>query len=209
MPRDLKRRKVGTRAQRRIVLIFCEGSETEPTYFRGFNTRYSNVLVEPVYGKVTAPRSIVGHAIAHMSEYNIDIEEGDGVWCVFDADSNTDKELAETMDLAERHGISVAFSNPSFELWYLLHYEYRSRRLSNEEAESELRKHMPDYSKSGNFNDVLKESLDMAIKNAKKLDKMHRSKDTEIVSQGSNPTSQVYLLVKFIEDLKRKNRRSS
>lgn len=42
------------------------------------------------------------------------------VWAVFDRDQNPD--LREAMRLAEAHGIKVAYSTPSFDLWLWLHF---------------------------------------------------------------------------------------
>jgi hypothetical protein len=49
------------------------------------------------------------------------------VWCVFDRDSFPESNYARAFDLARTHRFHVAWSNETFELWYLLHFNYIGR----------------------------------------------------------------------------------
>ena len=51
------------------------------------------------------------------------LEPYDRVWAVFDKDSFLDKNFNEAIQMAESHGISCAWSNEAFELWYLYHFQ--------------------------------------------------------------------------------------
>ena len=131
------RRPAPHRAPRPFVLIVCEGAKTEPQYFDGFRKakRLSRGLIEIVPGSEsgTNPKSIVEHAKARRAEAtkreNIEFDE---VWCVFDRDEH--EWFAEAMEQARANHMRVALSNPSFELWLLLHFEYCSKPLKRSSA---------------------------------------------------------------------------
>ena len=103
-----------------IVVIVCEGEETEPNYLNAkrASKRISKEQVR-IFGSKEAgthPKSIVEFA----KEKKRDMErEGlpiDRVWCVFDRDSHM--KIEEAFVQANDLKFEVAFSNPCFELWY-------------------------------------------------------------------------------------------
>ncbi len=49
-------------------------------------------------------------------------EDGDSIWCVFDRDDNSNEVLLRAKQSAQKEGYHLAYSNPSFELWLLLHF---------------------------------------------------------------------------------------
>ncbi len=57
----------------------------------------------------------------------------DSVWCVFDVDEHP--YLAEAQQQARDNGISVAVSNPCFELWALLHFQEQRGHIERHEVQ--------------------------------------------------------------------------
>lgn len=53
-------------------------------------------------------------------------DERDVIWCVFDRDENSDAALQKAKQVAMKEGYRLAYSNPSFELWFLLHFVNQS-----------------------------------------------------------------------------------
>lgn len=109
-------RKSGFRSQRKLVLIVCEGARTEPSYFESFPLPKH---VCEVRGAGANTLSVVQDAIKIRNKGNYD-----EVWCVFDRDSFPVVRVQRAFSLAHQEKIKIAFSNESFELWYLLHYQY-------------------------------------------------------------------------------------
>jgi len=106
-------------------LIVCEGSRTEPNYFRELikNNKYSSVIDAEIKGEGVGTCSLVRKTVQLRAE--IEQRRGlkfDSVWVVFDKDSFPD--FNEAIELADKQGINSAWSNESFELWYYLHFEY-------------------------------------------------------------------------------------
>ncbi|MDI3486086.1 MAG: hypothetical protein PWQ50_1306, partial [Methanolobus sp.] len=117
--RDYSRRKRGQRPTRNKMLIICEGEKTEPTYFENYRTPQNNVDVIPIPSSRKDVGSIVKFAKKKVPD--LDINGGDSIWCVFDCDENTDDNISKAYRDAER-SINMCLSNPSFELWFLLHF---------------------------------------------------------------------------------------
>ena len=116
-----KRREIETRPPRcETFLIVTEGAQTEPNYFKGLVKSLTGCDADKVrevdiQGKGRSTGSLVDEAerIVNRSTKNYD-----NVWVVFDKDSFDD--FDEAINLAERKGYHVAWSNESFEYWLCL-----------------------------------------------------------------------------------------
>ena len=72
------------------------------------------------------------HAKSLISQADYYPKDGSvGFWCVFDCDDNKDSELQAAISYSEKHGYKIAYSNPAFEYWYLLHFEKRNGYLKD------------------------------------------------------------------------------
>lgn len=114
--------RAGRRKRRPVIYIICEGKETEINYFRHFRTRRCLVDVVPISSKHTAAEHLVKHARALISHADYFQKDGDQIWCVFDCDENSDVALRNAAEFAKQKGYHIAYSNPCFEYWYLLHF---------------------------------------------------------------------------------------
>ncbi len=207
MGKGYRSRKRGHRKPRRKVIIVCEGKKTEINYFNGLKTRNSGVEIIATYGKCTDPKSIIKYAEERMkSKWSIDFDEGDGVWCAFDVDQNDDSTLKDTYEHAKTKNIQIALSNPCFEIWFLLHYKQIFSQITRQDTEKELKTFIKNYEKNQKINDILKEKLSHAINNAKKLNIIHETNSIPLFTRESNPSTQVFKLIEFIQQLIKKNK---
>lgn len=208
MGRGYRFRKEGTRKPRTKIIIVCEGKETEINYFNGFKTRNSGVDIIPLHGKCTDPKNIVLFAEEGMKfKWSVDLIEGDSIWCVFDVDENKSHTIKDTYNYAKARNIKIALSNPSFELWFLLHYKDIFSPITRQEVIRELKTFIPDYDKTKKVNDLLFIKLNNAIARSKKLNLKHIKDQNELFSTESNPSSQVFELIEFIQKLIEKNKK--
>ena len=184
------------------ILIVCEGAKTEPIYFDALcrHKRLTRAEVEIVGEECGShPRSVVDHAVCVMNEKHSDDDPYDTVWCVFDRDDH--ERIHEALTRARDCNINVAFSNPCFEIWFLLHFEYSTAERTRRAVASQLKEHIPKYNKSMDVYDLLREHQDEAIRNADTLRKHHLNgggKGTE------NPSTTVYRLVTRLNNLARR-----
>jgi len=108
----------------KLFLIICEGENTEPSYFKSFPL--GNATVES-YGLGSSKTALVKQ-ILQLLESEADAKQKE-VWVVFDFDIHPEQIAKQKEDynnaiaLAEKNGLKMAYSNDSFELWFLLHYQ--------------------------------------------------------------------------------------
>jgi len=193
---DYSRRKRGQRPTRNKMLIICEGEKTEPMYFENYRTPQNNLDVIPIPSSRKDVCSIAEFAKKKMQD--LDIKGGDSIWCVFDCDENTDDRISTAYRNAGK-SINMCLSNPSFELWFLLHFSYIDTSLQNDGLLGLLKRHIPDYSKNNDCYQLLCPLTDTAIRNSKKLEQLHIDNGTELNSTKSNPSTQVYKIIEVIK----------
>lgn len=197
--------KVARRKRRPIIYIICEGKETETLYFRHFRSRNCLVDVIPISSKHKAAEHLVKHAQALISQSDYYPEDGDQLWCVFDCDDNKNQELHQATDYAEKQGYRIAYSNPCFEYWYLLHFEKRNAYLKDCDTVVSLLKskgYLENYEKNGDVFRLLQMHQENAIERAKERAEYLRTEHIEIVHRDSNPVTTVYELVEFLNSKK-------
>jgi hypothetical protein len=91
----------------------------------------------------------------------------------------------------------IIVSNPSFEVWYLLHYEYSTRSYMNADAViRELKKYYPGYEKTSDMYPLLKDKMDEAIARADRLENYHNAEEHQHPDVNCNPYTDVHRLVK-------------
>lgn len=156
-------RRVDEYPTRQRFLIVCEGEKTEPHYFEKFRVPSLVVNVEGL-GMNTV--SLVQQALVLR-----DIGKYDQTWCVFDKDDFPARNFNEAITLANRNRVKVAYSNQSFELWYVLHFCYMHTAINRTDYMKILDKELGhEYKKnSTTIFDELYQHQAIAIKNAKKL----------------------------------------
>ena len=203
------RRKAAKRTAYDIVLIVCEGAKTDPYYFLGLRKHLrlhnANLIIADKKTGID-PLSVVNFAI---KEFNKD-PCYDRVYCVFDKDKHTTYAAAldkvKATRLKRSASLHAITSVPCFEIWLLLHYTFTSRSFSAAGdasncalVETELKRHITGYQKaSRNIFELVKDKLDNAITNARRLDAFHQTSGTD------NPSTKVHELVEYLQDLRKK-----
>jgi hypothetical protein len=191
-PRDrsYSSRALNTREVKQRFLIVCEGTKTEPNYFRGFRVPTAIIKVQ---GVAEDPDRLVKSAKRLAAE-----DEYDQIWCVFDRDSWPAENFNNALRNAQKLQFYVAYSNESFELWYILHFQYLNTGLPRSDYEDKLSKLLgQEYKKNDpTMYQQLLEHGDqaLAIKYSEKLlanyDPPNPEKD--------NPSTTVHLLVQAL-----------
>jgi hypothetical protein len=201
MRKEYDPNKATRRKRRPIIYIICEGKETEILYFKHFRSRNCLVDIIPISSKHKAAEHLVKHARSLISQADYYPKDGDQLWCVFDCDDNKDSELRTATEYAEKHGYQIAYSNPSFEYWYLLHFEKGIGYLKDCDAVVSILKnrgYLESYEKNADvFNELLPHQAE-AIERAKERVKWLSADQTTLISRDSNPVTTVYDLVEFL-----------
>lgn len=161
------------------ILILCEGEKTEPNYFKNFKEarRLTNVVVLPP--RQVGPAGLlkrVREELGHDSDW-------DEIYCVLDHDGRDreiatfESQLTALNNQTDSCRIAMVLSNPCFEFWLLLHFEFTNRpfsagvrRVACENVIRKLKRHLPKYQKNdaGIF-ERCREHVDTALENSMTL----------------------------------------
>lgn len=177
-------------------IIFCEDEIAEAQYFKYFET--SLIKVNTVEGQKSKFSHVV-KAICHCLDKEILIRGDDGfyqlkdnnihLWCVFDRDveddpkikQRSDIEFDEAIETGTKRGFNVAWSNDSFELWILLHFEeVNPTNGDNKNRDTYYNKLTDIFKKLPNKNEDLNKALKHASFHYKK-DLKHKNNFLTIV----------------------------
>ncbi len=135
------------------ILIVCEGSVTEPEYFKGFEEICQNprikIQVADDHGVpltvVRKAKELKEAAVRHSKRERDENIKFDSVWCVYDIDNHPHHHEAREMAIA--NDSNLAISNPCFELWLLLHFRDNPGAIDRADLRSMLKQFDPDYDK--------------------------------------------------------------
>ncbi len=220
--RDFKKksfqRKIVKRNPKKLFLIACEGEKTEPNYIcdlvdfckrTGKIAIGSRVLI--VNHQHTDPTGVLKDLLGHPN-----FEDAEQRWIVIDRDeienikSENGGHTQENFDQAIRestlHNVEIAYSNPCFELWLVLHFEYRDSNCSRIDIQKKAldlmkkEKFLPSSAKvndlkaiKGMFTMLGEKRLIVAMKNAERLYKLFGQ-------DYRNPSTSVHKLVEAVEN---------
>ncbi len=108
------------RVLRTRVLIVCEGN-TEKAYFDGLKETLTKDIAIDVKAIGKDPCELLQKARELRDKAERKNQPYDEIWLVFDRDEVSPANLQQVLKEAQAEGFNVAFSNPKFELWLLLH----------------------------------------------------------------------------------------
>lgn len=208
-------RKPETKVGLKSYLIACEGECTEPNYINGL-VKHQKLIQKIAIGTevVIVPHGATDPYGVLNELLNVpDKDRFDEFWIVIDRDEvelkkkgyggHTKENFNKAIDESSKNGVNVACSNPCFELWLVLHFEYRDTACTREEIQKKalekVNSILPDKLKMQKVDDLkalesiydlLKEKMPTARKYAEKL------KENDIKHE--NPSSGMY---KFLNSL--------
>ncbi len=203
--KDSLQRSTGFRTPRKTVLVLCEGKRSEPEYIKALSLEPDvreiaavNILLESNVAGF-APLTLVRHAVGLRQRANEERAEIDEVWCVFDVEwaggRKHHPKLKEAIQTASTNDVYVAVSNPSFELWLILHYRDQTAFLLNSAAEK-LRAECDGSKDKGVNGKLYMDKRPAAIRRAALLDKKHEGDLTRLPN--NNPSSGMWLLLESV-----------
>ena len=199
------RRNRAKKLPKTTLYIFCEG-KTEPDYFEWFRQEVGNAAVNVVtIPESGVPKTLVSRAVQKKKELKRKYRKQDRssfdalyeFWGVFDVDEHP--HLQEAKITARDNDISLAISNPCFELWGLLHVQDQTAYIERHKLQRKLSQVMHGYHhkrKPYFIKDTLRGRHDEAADRAVCLLKHRRLAD----DVGGNPSTGVHVLCQKIKD---------
>ena len=140
-------RKPAKRDPAKKFVLYSEGKNTEPAYFRAFEASLPGALIELEIIKAVGVPVTIAEAAAKRKKSKTALQPGDEVWAVFDRDAHPafDRAIATCHD----NGVGLAISNPCFELWLILHSEEFGRPDDRHQIQAHFQKLCPEYDPKG------------------------------------------------------------
>lgn len=201
-----KLRLENTRDERITVIIACEDSVSAPLYFRDLFDRLKKSRTMAVSSFVIAthkhsdPVGVLQDLLDHEKAQKQTFEHR---WIVIDRDEERTgggghslENFNEAIIKAHSNKIEVAYSNPCFEIWYLLHFEYRNTPIDRDELFNKLeREHQ--YQKNRLLS-LTQEQHKTAIENAKNLIDSWEKINGKTSPAKDNPSTTIHNLIALL-----------
>jgi len=211
------------------VIIACEDEVSAPTYFKMIVKKLieAKVITQDSFviadHKHTNPLGVLHDLKNHKSKHGKNYKEFEHKWIVIDRDiervnggGHNKEDFNNAINSAKESKVEVAYMNDSFELWYLLHFDYRTTAILRDEILEKVIEKLKvknphkflklnsENIKQKNYTkmvfDELLEFQEIAIKNAKKL----------LVSYGdshnpenNNPSTTIHKLIEILNSFKK------
>ena len=204
------------------IYLFCEGEQTEPLYFKGFekaiknNPIYKNLVHIHIEGVGAETLRVIYYAEEYVKQNNI---KGAQIWCVYDKDSFPAERFNGVVERAEKLNkenlelqYHTAWSNECIEFWFLLHFTYYTSNNDRNEYKEFLNKKFKELElgkyekKMENIFKILLEkgSPKLAIRYAKRIIKDGQGKTPTEIAPGTKVYELVEELAKYLpEEVKR------
>ena len=211
--KEVKGKKTKDMAKSKIY-IFCEGN-TEEIYLTHFQNRTYNVEIVPIDPKHTDAVSIVRYAKQYLQKNELELEYGDRGYCVFDSDPASNPNISEAFQLlagTREKGLDCIFSNPSFEVWFALHFGNVPYGKSAEQMKHHVKKlfkdelGIQDYCETTDVFFELQEKQKDAYIRAKQLQE-RQARVYNVHSHECNPYTDMFVFIEYMEELKERNQK--
>jgi len=164
--------------------VFCEG-ETEEVYVRFLRSEY-RIPVE-IIPKIAG--SNINERYINSYKKGKPTHEKDKDFLVYDAD------ISDILDkLRKVNSSTLIASNPSIELWFLLHYKNQTSSISEDDCCRQLSNRNRNKYKKGIMSNLLKAKL-----REKSVDACNRSKLLELYK---NPSTNFHVFIEALEEIK-------
>jgi hypothetical protein len=193
------------------IYALCEGKNSEPDYLLDFCKLHGNGMVSVIPSRAMGvPSTIVELAVkeigqlkkyAKKSKDPLDLQFE--VWAIFDRDDHP--KVNESITRAKQHNIQVAYSNPCFELWALLHFDDHRQHLHRHPLQSKLEGVLQGYDSKKSKKicaKLMDEHYDKARARAINLEKEHN----KVGDSKVNPYTDIYILLDKIKSNGNRNK---
>ncbi len=200
---SIKNRGTKRRKLKPVYLIIAEGkNKTEVLYLSHFQDQEKSYCIRFVKaGYKMDADSLYNALIDKWEELGMSSQNGDQGVVVLDIDNDPLK-AQKVLTLARSNtntAVNFVVSNPTFEVWFLLHFKYTTKQYNDGNAViKELKRYLPDYEKNGDCFEACKDKMKDAVKHSMKLAEYYA--DSAWPSIECNPrTDMGELISKLIE----------
>lgn len=201
-------KKKRNRECRDKYIICCQGEETEKNYFESLKRHLKMGKQLEIIVESKDPLTMIKHMKGEIANRNKKKQRKyqcglNRTWFVFDEDNEA--KFSEAIKYAKKHNIKYAYSNISFEVWLLLHFEYFESPFDNKTLIRKIDQSFKDKLKRPyrkNDKQIYKDLYRYYPEATKKADKLlilHSGK----TEKESNPSTTVFKLIEDLNEIAR------
>lgn len=201
----MARRQVEERRKVPLILICTEGGKgsAEYNYLRNFKSR--NLRIDFATGNSTDPKGMLLDLKRYMNSEDIKSEDNCRIFLVIDTDLS-DLRIDEIVNISyecEKLGVEIITSSPTFEIWFLMHFEGKKLRyFSSKDVKKEMEKIIGvHYGANINIFNYVCDLTDIAINKATDIEKAALKNNNELIR--CNPHSSIYRILLAIREFEK------
>lgn len=192
------KRKKRKRTRKPILVVAAEGKNiTELQYIMSFQSQHGKYVIHPhKTGHDTDPSGLLKSVEKYWEDNQLSKDLGDKAYILMDIDCNEARVKQIKKAMIDFRNTKYILSNPCFEIWFLLHYEYTTHVFKDgNEVIQKLKKYIPDYEKSLDVSITLHPRLDTAANNVNKLRTYYKNINIPWPSRICNPMTDADTLI--------------
>ncbi|WP_027390582.1 RloB family protein, partial [Chrysiogenes arsenatis] len=148
-PAKYTKRRENKLEQRHLVILACEDKKSARLYFERYfeilrnARRLSGLSCVVANHQHTDPTGVLQDLLAYEGVYGNTYKDYEHRWIVIDRDEercggggHTRQNFDQALEKASKNRpeIKVAWSNPCFEIWYLLHFHYHNTAIDRDQV---------------------------------------------------------------------------
>ncbi len=188
-------------------LIVTEGTKTEPNYFNAIKSLINQNYSEKIHLEIVGQGDNTVNLFDKAKQLSQENPNGyKHVWIVYDTDDFPKDNIDVVPALCESNSSAdckyhAIWSNQCIELWFLLHFSFMHSDLHRDEYKGKLSESLKTIGAGAyrkNREDmfwVLKDYVDFAIENAKRLDRINSGK----IPSKSAPGTKLFELIEKLK----------
>lgn len=194
-------RKVQPKSPKRKFIIYSEGEKTERDYFEAMRRHFQSAVVEiEIIAGAGVPLTIAKAAtsaaqVARKRDRKNSYANRDEFWAVFDRDEHPN--VQDAIDRCHQANVGVAFSDPCFELWLILHFQDFDRPDHRHDVQRHLETLCTDYDRARRKTTSCQKLMPLVVDAELRAERQVARREAE-GNQLSAPYTKVYELARRI-----------
>lgn len=177
------RRQVESKVPKPKIVIYSEGEKTERDYFHAMKRSFHSMVVDiEIIEGAGVPLTIARTAaraaqLARSQDRSQSYAKRDEFWAVFDRDEHPN--IQEAISCCRNANVGVAFSEPCFELWLILHFQDYDRSDDRYNVQKHLETLCSDYNRAKHKTTDCNKLMELVVKAESRAEIQHHRRMKE------------------------------
>ena len=108
-------RKTNYRDPKKVVILVCQGAETEPIYFNNFRKKDCHIAIN-IHREAGKDPITITKTAKYLKNDQYEGAIIERIFCIYDVDNTPEKVLKKSHKISTDNGLTTCISNPCFEI---------------------------------------------------------------------------------------------